>query len=117
MAHRFRDNNELLHSVRSTFMFGSEVVCKIYIVSADLIEGSLWQIMQNGDAVVEEQVGGVGSRELIVKEENGGTSMESAEEKVPGFEHPSTGVKEAEYKDQNQEEKENEKEKMAEKAR
>ncbi|KAG0203414.1 hypothetical protein BGX33_009137 [Mortierella sp. NVP41] len=38
MESRFRDNNELLHSVRSTFMFGNKIVKKFHIATADVAE-------------------------------------------------------------------------------
>lgn len=65
MAHRFRDNNELLHSVRSTFMFGDEVVRKIVIVSADSIEESFWQDMQRDGDEMQGNVGGGEARKRV----------------------------------------------------
>ncbi|KAK5808633.1 hypothetical protein F5H01DRAFT_396490 [Linnemannia elongata] len=46
MASRFRDNNELLHSVRSTYKFGRDMVRKVHIFTADVIEESLWTSFQ-----------------------------------------------------------------------
>ncbi|KAG0372681.1 Xanthine phosphoribosyltransferase 1 [Mortierella sp. AD032] len=45
MAHRFRDNNELIHSLRSSYKFGRDMVRKVHIVTADMIEETLWKSM------------------------------------------------------------------------
>ncbi|KAF9905078.1 hypothetical protein EC991_002031 [Linnemannia zychae] len=41
---RYRDNDELRHSVRSAYKFGKDVIRKIYISTADVIEEELWTL-------------------------------------------------------------------------
>ncbi|KAG0275618.1 Xanthine phosphoribosyltransferase 1 [Linnemannia exigua] len=50
MAHRFRDNNEMIHSLRSTYKFGRDMVRKIHIATADMIEETLWKSMHAEEA-------------------------------------------------------------------
>ncbi|KAF9905084.1 hypothetical protein EC991_002037 [Linnemannia zychae] len=55
MEYRFRDNDELLYSVRSIFEYGKDIVRKIFVVTADSIEQRLWDAMEKDEEVVEEE--------------------------------------------------------------
>ncbi|KAG0280689.1 Xanthine phosphoribosyltransferase 1 [Linnemannia exigua] len=50
---RYRDNDELRHSVRSAYKFGKNVIRKIHISTADVIEEGLWTLWQ--DKLKEEE--------------------------------------------------------------
>ncbi|KAG0290556.1 hypothetical protein BGZ96_005977 [Linnemannia gamsii] len=47
MVGRFRDNDELKHTLRSAYKFGKNVVRKIHISIADVIEEELWNIWRS----------------------------------------------------------------------
>ncbi|KAF9135592.1 hypothetical protein BGW39_001918 [Mortierella sp. 14UC] len=49
MTNRFRDNNELLYSVRSSYKFGGNMVRKVHITTTDVIEETLWKSMLGED--------------------------------------------------------------------
>ncbi|KAG0209473.1 Xanthine phosphoribosyltransferase 1 [Mortierella sp. NVP41] len=69
MISRFRDNDELRHSVRSAYKFGSHVVRKIHISTADAIEQSLWERLKRSDREREEmgeaEVGDNGEGDVV----------------------------------------------------
>ncbi|KAF9905085.1 Xanthine phosphoribosyltransferase 1 [Linnemannia zychae] len=63
-ANRFRDNNELLYSVRSTYMFGGDIIRKVHIATADVTEETLWKSMSS------ENAGGTMSRGMSAMDQS-----------------------------------------------
>lgn len=55
MVGRFRDNDELKHSVRSAYKFGKDVIRKIHISAADVTEEGLWEGWQAEQQQKQEQ--------------------------------------------------------------
>ncbi|KAK3847006.1 MAG: hypothetical protein J3R72DRAFT_432903 [Linnemannia gamsii] len=74
MAHRFRDNNELIHSLRSSYKFGRDMVRKVHIVTADMIEETLWKSM-HADEV--DAAGSGGKNDVQEDSRNKDTTLKS----------------------------------------
>ncbi|KAG0378271.1 hypothetical protein BGX24_004291 [Mortierella sp. AD032] len=82
---RYRDNDELRHSVRSAYKFGKDVIRKIHISTADVIEEGLWTLWQDKLKDEEERQRQEQEDKENREEEEGGATKEPQAEVTQFF--------------------------------